>query len=662
MQKGIVAAIILLTLFVILVAGTGLYTRSARFAAEEMFASLEVGVIPAEFEGSARQLGENLLEFGLPDYDIKSIRLFPLFPTTAVITLQSGDEQVRIFLTMERSGGNWIASKATDSMLTVRLDDGLPVLVLDFGAQSLSQDLQPLGQDKLLTVRTEAQEWLNLGWQTPQPYFASFVEAQPQGLIIGMQGVDLYGYNGRLAAAVSGSPFVPEIIRVNLSTTGHESIYHKSVTISADASWKAVEAVTGKALYLAPGIVALEPQGDGILLSNAGGEELFSNRLIFTPQHESQLTLTSITRSGRRPAYYGSLEVANMGGELVVVNELALEKYLRFVLPSEMPSSFGARALEVQAIVARTYALRNLLASGWRSTSAHVVDSVLSQVYNNSLENAAATAAVEATRGEIVILGGSPADVRYFSTSSGHTANAHEVWPDNQGNFPGSPVDGLSSQPQYPGEALLVTGEAAFADYISNPPGDAYDSKSAWFRWQVTISAPQLESITRNSFRTIHQSSPASLQRQNAAGDFEIVEALPEDPLGTLIDLVPVQRGEGGVLMAVDFVGSNGTWRVYREYYIRIALRPVGTSSQALELVRRDGSRQNNLSMLPSAYVHWELKSSEQGLEEITFYGGGYGHGVGMSQYGVRELAARGWSRAQIIQHYFLGTEIGKIY
>jgi stage II sporulation protein D len=111
--------------------------------------------------------------------------------------------------------------------------------------------------------------------------------------------------------------------------------------------------------------------------------------------------------------------------------------------------------------------------------------------------------------------------------------------------------------------------------------------------------------------------------------------------------------------MSIDLVGSNGIWRVQREYYIRHVLRPLGTSAHPIELIRHDGSRLQNFSLLPSAFVAWDLDWSN---ESNTFYGGGFGHGVGMSQNGVRELVNRGWPREQIIQHYFPGTEIGNVY
>ncbi len=113
--------------------------------------------------------------------------------------------------------------------------------------------------------------------------------------------------------------------------------------------------------------------------------------------------------------------------------------------------------------------------------------------------------------------------------------------------------------------------------------------------------------------------------------------------------------------MAVDIVGSQGTWRVEREYYIRQVLRPQIASGQPIELVLNDGSKRGNFSLLPSAFVIWELEREDEQIISASFYGGGFGHGVGMSQYGVRELTRRGWRREQLLEHYFPGTSIALV-
>jgi stage II sporulation protein D len=654
MRKAI--GIIVLTILVglaFLYLWAGAQTRAARSGAEEYFSALARGQIPPHIEGEALQLAENLLEFGMPKVTVARVRLVAVGKARAKIRLQ-GAEGGDFFLPLERVGGKWRPGGIQSSLSVVA--DTLPRLALKVGDATLRKALQPLGSDKLLTLQADRVEGLNQGWLEMAPYFAAFHDDQPTDLIVGMTDLALYQHNGRLAAAVAAEPYGPRLIRVNLSTTGHGSIYHEKVKLSSSRGWQVTEAVTGRQISLPPGTVELQARDEKILMDS----QEFAHRLLFAPGNgDGQLEFSSISRSGGPPSYYGTLEVANFGGKLVVVNEVPLEQYLYYVVPGEMPAYFGPQALEVQAVVARTFALGNLYASQWRSTSAHVVDSVLSQVYNNGGTNSSAIAAVEATRGEYLAANGSPAAVRFFSTSCGYTANAHQVWAGKDG-FPGTPIPWLTARPQHPREPMDLAGEEAFASFIKKPPAGAYDAKSPWFRWHAAIPVGQLEEIIRENLRQVFADNPEVLLVQTGDG-FAPVRTMPDDPLGELLDLIPAQRGAGGLLMAVDIVGSRGTWRVQREYYIRQVLRPQALGGPAIELVLHDGSKRVNFNLLPSAFVTWELEREGEQLKAVRFFGGGFGHGVGMSQYGVRELAALGWSRKQILEHYFPGTVVTKM-
>ena len=176
------------------------------------------------------------------------------------------------------------------------------------------------------------------------------------------------------------------------------------------------------------------------------------------------------------------------------------------------------------------------------------------------------------------------------------------------------------------------------------------------------MPAQRLAEVAEENLVQIHSTNPSYIQQLNTSGEYATVESMPASPLGQILDLRVAQRGEGGVLVAVDIVGSNGTWRVLQEYYIRHVLRPLGTGAQPVRLHRHNGSFLDNFNLLPSGYVMWELNHVDEVLASVTYYGGGFGHGAGMSQYGVRGLVGLGWSREQIIQHYFPGSEVSNIY
>ena len=141
------------------------------------------------------------------------------------------------------------------------------------------------------------------------------------------------------------------------------------------------------------------------------------------------LTLSPVRKGHTSsPRYRGVITIIPRGSNLRVINTLDIEKYLLQVVPSEMPKSFGVEALKVQAVAARTYAVSDILKGKYAQDGFHIKDTVESQVYNNQVENEEATRAIEETEGEIMTYDNMPIDAKYFSTSSGFTSHASNVW------------------------------------------------------------------------------------------------------------------------------------------------------------------------------------------------------------------------------------------
>lgn len=123
--------------------------------------------------------------------------------------------------------------------------------------------------------------------------------------------------------------------------------------------------------------------------------------------------------------YRGQIEVAVTGQKLNAINVVGLEQYLAGVVPKEMPSAWPAEALKAQAVAARSYALSHRL--GGKSFDLYA--DVRSQVYGGVPgESPSSTAAIEATKGEVLLYEGKPIDALFHSTSGGKTADAEEVF------------------------------------------------------------------------------------------------------------------------------------------------------------------------------------------------------------------------------------------
>jgi stage II sporulation protein D len=123
--------------------------------------------------------------------------------------------------------------------------------------------------------------------------------------------------------------------------------------------------------------------------------------------------------------YRGRIRVRAEGGLVSAVNDVGLEQYIKGVVAWEMPASWHPEALKAQAVVARTYGLVSRKTGQWFD----LYDDTRSQVYGGiRAEDSRASAAVDATRGEVVRSGGALAWTFYHSTSGGKTASREDEW------------------------------------------------------------------------------------------------------------------------------------------------------------------------------------------------------------------------------------------
>lgn len=147
-----------------------------------------------------------------------------------------------------------------------------------------------------------------------------------------------------------------------------------------------------------------------------GQRTAFPGPLVFTPGG------APLDLNGKR--YRGMIELSVENERLRAINSVGLEAYLYGVVPDEMPPDWPAEALKAQAVVARSYAL-----AVRKSGPFDLFDDVRSQVYGGvAAEEPPATAAVQATAGEVLMHEGKVASTFFFSTSGGRTADIADVW------------------------------------------------------------------------------------------------------------------------------------------------------------------------------------------------------------------------------------------
>ncbi|MCL1878071.1 MAG: hypothetical protein FWF80_04370, partial [Defluviitaleaceae bacterium] len=191
--------------------------------------------------------------------------------------------------------------------------------------------------------------------------------------------------------------------------------------------------------------------------------------------------------------------------------------------------------------------------------------------------------------------------------------------------------------------------EAGAATFFRNTEISAVDENFPWFRWQITMTTEELSDRINAKLAERQAANPALIHVIDINDD---PTDYPAVSIGYLKHLAVTRRGQGGNVMEMIFYGSDATVRVQTEFNIRTLLNPGD-----IPVVRHDGTFSQNLTLLPSAFFTIE-QHSVKSLYAVTFFGGGNGHGVGMSQNGVRALLDMGLNYAQILNHYYPGTEI----
>ncbi len=337
---------------------------------------------------------------------------------------------------------------------------------------------------------------------------------------------------------------------------------------------------------------------EGVLTLLADDARLKNGHLSVKPLNpKEEIRVESIERGRGVPSYEGMIEVWSGEEGMAVINELPMESYLCRVVPSEMPASYEMEALKAQAVCARSYAVRQMQDYAYPEYKAHVNDSVEYQVYNNSFPADAATQAVTDTAGQVVWYQGTVASTYYFSTSCGKTTDM-TAW--------GSDVNEGNAYLQ----SISVCGDH----------GD-YEKSLSWYQWTAEISADQMSALL-----------------SNYAGK----------DLGTLESVEVTRRGDGDVAEELTAVGTGGSITVETENKIRTALGGTGYS-----IVRNDGQTVDSQSLLPSAFISIEKKENNYVIK-----GGGYGHGIGMSQNGANEMAKDGKSYIEILELFYQNVDI----
>lgn len=457
-----------------------------------------------------------------------------------------------------------------------------------------------------------------------------------------------------------------ETIRVLLQNSDYQGIFHKEVKLSCDTEWELHYGLDGE-------LTERHAGGEEVLLDGNSAWFTECARIVLSPAEDGgRISLLSVNRSQGTPSYRGSMEIRKTGQGFVVINELPIEEYLYGVVPSEMPVSYPMEALKAQAICARTYVYAHLESPGYGEYGAHVDDSTGYQVYNNTAEKEEAIQAVQETKGEVVRLNGELVDTYYYSTSCGFGAD-ERVW--NPGeekkvsyltavSISETAMQQDQNSAEIPGTEYFTAQDMCRGDYfhefLQNPPETDFERQEPWYRWSITVERIDTESL-RKVLKERQEAEPDRILVEKNGDKTEPVGSNAEDAgewedIGRITDICIGKRGDGGIAESLVIKGEKKTVTVLSQYNIRAVLCAGGVTA-----VRQDGSKVELKMLLPSAF--FEIESVKEGENMIGYklYGGGYGHGAGMSQNAARHMAEKGYTTADILLFFYRDCKIENV-
>ena len=320
--------------------------------------------------------------------------------------------------------------------------------------------------------------------------------------------------------------------------------------------------------------------------------------------------------------YRGAFEVRNNGNLLRVINIVKTDDYLASLLGKEMSTTWPIEALKAQAVCARNYAIT--IGGKHASYGFDICTEQHCQVYGGISSEAESTRrAVRETRGVVVTYEGEIVPLYYFSCDGGYTENSEDVWTAALGYLRGK------------------------KDIYENPK---YATR---YNWNVTFTKKQIEDILYKKNKNV----------------------------GELLDVVIEEKSENNGVLKLTFIGTEGKTSItkssVRSYFNLYSntftierhkneTEEEETQNETVTVLTGSGISEiekpsyvlssNGLNEI--VYDEDEEEAPEEGYDSYTFNGHGWGHLVGMSQWGAYSMAVEGYTYKDILNFYFTDIEI----
>jgi len=371
---------------------------------------------------------------------------------------------------------------------------------------------------------------------------------------------------------------------------------------------QSVQAKGIQTAFLDTQVLQKEPQAALVV----NGQRYAQDELTVSASRGKVQVISKVGDSDRTTRLYpGRLRLQpNAYGSYTLVNDVPLEAYLRGVVPHEIGTFAGQPVLEVQAILARTYALRNL--RRFQVDNYQLCADTQCQVYFGLGDAHPKTdRAIAATRGKVLTYQNELVDAVYSANSGGVTAEFDDVWHGANRPYLTTKVDSVANAWDLTRKPL--SNEQHFRQFLQQKQG-FNEATQKWFRWRYDSSIAELNKDLREYLQ----------KKRSPLANFKTIKRLDV-----------VERASSGRVQKLQVTTDQGVVQLEKDNILIAFYAPASL------LFKID-----------------PLYNTQKQITGYAFSGGGLGHGVGLSQTGSYHLGALGWTSDRILQFYYPGTQL----
>ncbi len=443
-----------------------------------------------------------------------------------------------------------------------------------------------------------------------------------------------------------------KLIRVGISSNDFSKLLYNETNITSNTQFYVLDKENNQKVISLKSNENLNIKYDNgkyILSTNEKNTECLSSLLEVKAQDaDGYLQIIGLKRAGIDVLYDGTIElIANktQKNKFAIVNVVSLENYLKSVVPNEMPVRFGLEALKAQSVAARNYVLKPR-EKFYKEFD--VCDSTASQVYYGmSSRKPLSNQAVDETKGIVALYKDELILALYCSTIGGYSESYKNAFSINKPKikFPSFDIPYLKAKPDNENIQKLETEGLATWFYTNKI--DSYDVDSPYYRWETTWTHNELEDILK---KRILQNINSGFIHPKVEKNFDF---------GKLKDIKVLERGESGKIISMNIVFDNITFNVKKELIIRKLFIKNNKMLKSANCVFQFIYNKENLIENNIKNTFYQFEKDEFGsnlplyFDEVKAIGGGFGHGVGLSQFGAANMAKNGYNFEQILKHYY---------